>query len=76
MDFASFYDEQHDYAEFRNDPEKRREYTIIVDWKVNNLVKLLPAGYKPRNVLEVGCAFGILAEYNRRQSDYKKQDRS
>jgi SAM-dependent methyltransferase len=60
MDFASFYDEQHDYAEFRNDPEKREEYSVIVDWKVKNLVSLLPEGFKPENVMEVGCAFGVL----------------
>jgi SAM-dependent methyltransferase len=60
MDFASFYDEQPDYAEFRNDPEKREEYSVVVDWKVQNLIRLLPAGFSPENVLEVGCAFGVV----------------
>jgi SAM-dependent methyltransferase len=60
MDFASFYDEQPDYAEFRNNPEKREEYSVVVDWKIRNLISLLPDGFKPENVLEIGCAFGVL----------------
>lgn len=60
MDFASFYNEQPDYAEFRNDPERREYYSVVVNWKVNNLVRLMPAKLKPSNILEVGCAFGVL----------------
>jgi SAM-dependent methyltransferase len=57
---ASFYDKQSDYAEFRNDPDKREEYAIQVDWKVRKLIQLLPPGFKVKNILEVGCAFGVL----------------
>lgn len=60
MDFASFYNEQPDYAEFRNDPERREYYSVVVNWKVDNLVKLMPESIKPKNILEVGCAFGVL----------------
>jgi SAM-dependent methyltransferase len=58
--FASFYDKQPDYAEFRNDSVKREEYSIIVDWKVRNLIQLIPSDFVIENVLEVGCAFGVL----------------
>jgi SAM-dependent methyltransferase len=60
MDFASFYDKQPDYVGFRNDPDKREDYNITVDWKVRKLVQLIPADLKPDNILEVGCAFGVL----------------
>lgn len=60
MDFASFYDKQPDYAAFRDDPSRRKDYNIIADWKARNLVKLVPQNFKPENILEVGCAFGVL----------------
>jgi predicted TPR repeat methyltransferase len=60
MDFASFYDKQPDYVAFRNDPKKREDYSVAVDWKVRKLIQLIPAELKFRNVLEVGCAFGVL----------------
>jgi len=58
--FASFYDKQSDYAEFRNDPVKREEYAIQVDWKVRKLIQLIPSDFVVKNILEVGCAFGVL----------------
>lgn len=58
--FASFYDKQPDYEEFRNDPVKREEYSIIVEWKVRKLIQLIPSDFVFENVLEVGCAFGGL----------------
>jgi SAM-dependent methyltransferase len=60
MDFASFYDKQADYAGFRNDPESREEYSVLADWKVRMLVELIPENFKADNILEVGCAFGVL----------------
>ncbi|HLP71961.1 MAG TPA: methyltransferase domain-containing protein [Bacteroidales bacterium] len=60
MDFASFYDKQPDYVSFRNDPSRRRDYEILSDWKVRKLVQLVPEGLRFDNVLEVGCAFGVL----------------
>lgn len=60
MDFAKFYDEQHDYAAFRTDPKKLDEYKIAIQWKVKNLAKLVPDSLKFENILEVGCALGIL----------------
>lgn len=60
MDFKKFYDEQSDYVAFRNNPAKREEYNIIVDWKVNQLVKLIPDSIIFDNILEIGCAMGIL----------------
>ncbi len=60
MDFASFYDNQQDYAGFRNDPVKRENYSVIVDWKVRNIINLIPEGFTASNILEVGCAFGVL----------------
>lgn len=55
-----FYDKQPDYELFRSDPQSRMEYSVIADWKIRNLLKLLPAGFKAENVLEVGCAFGYI----------------
>lgn len=60
MDFELFYDKQPDYVAFRNDPGKREDYTITVDWKVRKLIQLIPEGFKVENILEVGCAFGVL----------------
>lgn len=60
IDFTSFYDNQEDYSAFRNDPEKRKEYEIAVAWKVRNLGSLVPETLQFSNVLEVGCALGIL----------------
>lgn len=59
-DFALFYDKQPDYAAFRNDPGKRKDYSITVDWKVRKLIQLIPADFVVKNILEVGCAFGVL----------------
>jgi SAM-dependent methyltransferase len=60
MDFESFYDKQPDYVAFRNDAGKRDDYSITVDWKVRKLIQLIPEGFKVENILEVGCAFGVL----------------
>jgi SAM-dependent methyltransferase len=60
MDFAKFYNEQPEYIAFRNDNKKREEYKIAVDWKVRKLSQLIPEGLKIANILEVGCAFGVL----------------
>jgi Methyltransferase domain len=60
MDYEKFYDEQPDYAAFRNDKVKQEEYKIAVDWKVRNLSRLVPADLEFKNILEVGCAFGVL----------------
>lgn len=59
-DFAEFYDKQPDYAAFRNDQEKRKDYETMADWKARNLAYLFPDNLVFRNVLEVGCAFGVL----------------
>lgn len=60
MDFELFYDKQPDYVAFRNDPLKRQDYSITVDWKVQNLIRLIPPDFKADNILEIGCAFGVL----------------
>jgi SAM-dependent methyltransferase len=60
FDFKEFYDHQPDYAAFRNDTDKRREYDIAVTWKVNNLCSLVPDSISFSNILEIGCAMGIL----------------
>jgi hypothetical protein len=62
MDFKKFYEEQADYTGFRTDPEKRDEYIKKVRWKVNELIKVIPAGYHFENILEIGCAMGILLD--------------
>ena len=59
-DFAVFYDNQPDYIAFRNDKEKQKEYKTLVDWKVRKLTGVIPVNHKFGNILEVGCAFGIL----------------
>jgi SAM-dependent methyltransferase len=60
MDFELFYDKQPDYVAFRNDAGRREDYSITVDWKVRKLIQLIPEGFKVDNILEVGCAFGVL----------------
>jgi hypothetical protein len=60
MDFELFYDKQPDYVAFRKDAGRREDYSISVDWKVRKLIQLLPEGFKVENILEVGCAFGVL----------------
>ncbi len=59
-DFAVFYDNQPDYIAFRNDREKQQEYKTLVDWKVRKLTGIIPGNLKFSNILEVGCAFGVL----------------
>ena len=59
-DFAVFYDNQPDYIAFRNDKEKQKEYKTLVDWKVRKLTGVIPDNHKFGNILEVGCAFGVL----------------
>ncbi len=73
MDFASFYDKQPDYAAFRDDPSRRRDYNIIADWKARNLVKLVPENFNVENILEVGCAFGVLLNNIADRLDIKKR---
>ena len=60
MDFAKFYNEQPDYAAFRNDDLKREEYNVTVDWKARKLCHLIPDGFVINSIMEVGCAIGIL----------------
>ena len=60
MDFEKFYNEQPEYVAFRNDKVKQDEYKIAVDWKVRKLSQLVPGDFKANNILEVGCAFGVL----------------
>jgi len=60
MDFEKFYDRQTDYEAFRHNPAKRDEYIIIVDWKARQLEKLVPKSMQFNNILEIGCALGIL----------------
>jgi predicted TPR repeat methyltransferase len=59
MDFEAFYDKQADYTGFRNDPGKQEDYRITVDWKARELAGLV-SGDRFRNILEVGCALGVL----------------
>ena len=58
--FAVFYDNQPDYVAFRNDKEKHNDYKTLVDWKVRKLTGIIPDNLKFSNILEVGCAFGVL----------------
>jgi SAM-dependent methyltransferase len=60
MDFKKFYEEQKDYSAFRNNQEKRTEYEVKVRWKADRLVRLIPADLAVTNILEIGCAIGIL----------------
>lgn len=62
MDFEKFYDRQGDYEAFRNDPAKREEYNITVDWKARQLASLIEPTRHFDNILEVGCALGILLD--------------
>jgi len=59
-DFAVFYDNQPDYVAFRNDKEKQKEYKTLVDWKARKLMGVIPDHLRFSNILEIGCAFGVL----------------
>ena len=61
-DFAQFYDKQQEYVAFRSDIQKREYYNVASDWKVRELVRLVPGKMVFNNVLEVGCAFGVLLD--------------
>jgi SAM-dependent methyltransferase len=58
--FSEFYDRQQDYVSFRDDPVSRDEYNIAVGWKAANLCSLVDDTHKFSDVLEIGCALGIL----------------
>jgi SAM-dependent methyltransferase len=60
MDYPKFYNEQPDYVAFRSDIEKQEEYKIAVDWKARKLSQLIANDSGIKNILEVGCAFGVL----------------
>jgi SAM-dependent methyltransferase len=60
MDYKKFYEDQKDYSAFRDDDEKRNDYELIVRWKADQLQKLVPQGISFNNILEIGCALGIL----------------
>lgn len=60
MDFEKFYDNQPDYIAFRNDPASRGYYDAAVGWKVQELLRVIPEGLVFSEILEVGCAFGVL----------------
>jgi predicted TPR repeat methyltransferase len=60
MDYAKFYNEQPEYAAFRTDEVKRKEYILTADWKARKLTQLIPDGIVFRNILEIGCAMGVL----------------
>ncbi len=60
MNFAEFYNNQKDYKQFRMNIEKQKEYQIWVNWKVDNLINVIPDNVHFSNVLEIGCAFGLL----------------
>ncbi|MGB8490738.1 MAG: class I SAM-dependent methyltransferase [Bacteroidales bacterium] len=60
--FEKFYDNQPDYTAFRSSPEKQTDYRTLADWKVRNLIRLVPQSLAFRNILEVGCAFGVLLD--------------
>lgn len=60
MDFEKFYNEQKDYSAYRTNREKRINYEIKVRWKTEQLIKLIPAHLTFNNILEIGCAIGIL----------------
>ncbi len=60
MDFVKFYDEQIDYSSFRSNPQKLQEYKVAIQWKVDRLTKTLKHQLQFENILEVGCALGIL----------------
>jgi len=62
-EFAVFYDNQPDYVAFRNDIEKQNEYKTMVDWKVRKLTEVIPNTLSFSNILEVGCAFGVLLNH-------------
>ena len=60
MDYAEFYNEQPEYIAYRNNKIKQEEYKILVDWKARKLSQLIPDNFKVKNILEIGCAFGVL----------------
>jgi hypothetical protein len=58
--FKEFYENQRDYAGFRNDAGKRSEYEAAAGWKTRNLSRLVSGDKQYSSILEIGCAMGIL----------------
>jgi SAM-dependent methyltransferase len=62
VDFAKLYDEHADYTARRREGSFAQAQIAleVAEFKVPNLVRLLPSGYRPRRILEIGCATGEL----------------
>lgn len=60
MDFENFYNNIEEYRAFREGESEHKEYDIWTNWKIKHLVNIIPSGYGFNNILEVGCAFGML----------------
>ena len=60
MDFKKFYNEQKEYIDFRNIPLKQFEYNIISEYKANTLTSVIPKNKSFNNIMEIGCAHGVL----------------
>lgn len=58
--FETLYNNIEEYRSFREDKNKELEYQIWTNWKVNNLINILEKGIVFNNVMEVGCAFGVV----------------
>lgn len=59
-DFESLYNNIEEYRSFRDDKNKENEYEIWTNWKVKNLIDVLDKKIDFRNVMEIGCAFGVV----------------
>jgi len=62
VDFAGLYDDHVEYSarRVRGSFEQEKVAIEVAAFKVPNLVRLLPRGWTPRRVLEIGCATGEL----------------
>ena len=62
MDFQKLYDEHADYAARRVEGSFEQQQIIleVEEFKIPNLLQLLPDSWLPSSVLEIGCATGEL----------------
>ena len=59
-DFETLYNNIEEYRSFREDKSKEKEYDIWTNWKVKHLIDVLKGEIDFKNVMEIGCAFGVV----------------
>jgi len=74
VDYAQLYDDHGEYAARRNDGSHEQAQVLLeaVEFKIPNLISLLPDGFVAENVLEIGSATGELIAHFPAMQDGRK----